>query len=206
MTSLTRRSVLACGIALAATPKVLRAAAGEPNSYRSSVRPRRVHWPAADIGERRRSTAAAKWLNKRGGIAGRPIEVSTIDTETKVDVGISRLRQLLQERNVDFVIGSQHGGVAVTSNPIMQEQKRLYLSMSRTDSNHGVRRQSVRLSRHRQHPSQCDCSGKADGGDRRKEVGDHLRRLCMGPVAPGHVDPTRQRRRAVRCCSSFLFR
>jgi len=133
MTSLTRRSVLAGAIALAATPKVLRAAAGEPirighQCDTTGALASSGYW------RKRAVDAAAKWLNERGGIAGRPIEVFTIDTETKVDVGISRLRQLLQARNVDFVIGSQHGGVAVASNPIMQEQKKLCLSMSRTDS------------------------------------------------------------------------
>jgi branched-chain amino acid transport system substrate-binding protein len=118
---------------LAATPRVLPAAAGEPIRIGHQCD---TTGALASSGYWRKKAvdAAAKWLNKRGGIAGRPIEVSTIDTETKVDVGISGLRQLLQERNVDFVIGSQHGGVAIASNPIMQKQKRLYLSMSRTDS------------------------------------------------------------------------
>lgn len=90
----------------------------------------------ADTGYWRKKTAdaAVKWINKNGGVAGRPLELTTIDTESKVDVGILRLRQLLQENKVDFVLGSEHGGISVASNPIMLEQKTLYLSQSRTDA------------------------------------------------------------------------
>jgi branched-chain amino acid transport system substrate-binding protein len=77
--------------------------------------------------------AAVKYVNENGGIAGRQIELVTIDTETKVDVGILRLRQLLQDKNVDFVIGSQNGGIAMASNPICRDLGALCLSMSRTD-------------------------------------------------------------------------
>lgn len=78
--------------------------------------------------------AAAKWLNDQGGINGRPIEVITVDTETKVDVGVLRMRQLIQDEKVDFVIGSEHGGIGLASNRVAEEFKTLYLSMSRTDS------------------------------------------------------------------------
>ncbi len=77
--------------------------------------------------------AAVKFINESGGIAGRQIELTTIDTETKVDVGVLRLRQLIQDRNVDFVIGSQNGGIAIASNPICRDLGALCLSLSRTD-------------------------------------------------------------------------
>ena len=76
---------------------------------------------------------AAKWFNDRGGFAGRPIEIVGIDSETKVDVGIARLRQLLQDQKVDFVIGSQHGGVAVASTAIVRDEQVPYFSMSRSE-------------------------------------------------------------------------
>lgn len=78
--------------------------------------------------------AAATWLNANGGIAGRQVEVVTINTESKVDVGVLRLRHLIQDQKVDFVIGSQHGGIAIASNPVAQSLKTLYVSMSRTDN------------------------------------------------------------------------
>lgn len=76
---------------------------------------------------------AAKWFNDRGGFAGRPIEIVGIDSETKVDIGIARLRQLLQDQKVDFVIGSQHGGVAVASTAIVRDEQVPYFSMSRSE-------------------------------------------------------------------------
>ncbi len=78
--------------------------------------------------------AAAAWLNANGGIAGRKVEVVTVDTESKVDVGVLRLRGLIQDNNVDFVIGSEHGGIGIASNPVAQSLKTLYVSMSRTDN------------------------------------------------------------------------
>ena len=77
--------------------------------------------------------AAVKYVNEHGGIAGRQVELITVDTETKVDVGILRLRQLLQDRNVDFVVGSQNGGIAIAGNPICRDLGTLCLSMSRTE-------------------------------------------------------------------------
>lgn len=77
--------------------------------------------------------AAAKWLNERGGIAGRPIEVVTTDSESKVDVGVLRMRQMIQDDKVDFVIGSEHGGIGIASSRIAQDLKTPYFSMSRTD-------------------------------------------------------------------------
>ena len=77
--------------------------------------------------------AAATWMNEKGGIAGRPIEVITVDTESKVDVGVLRVRQLIQDQKVDFVVGSEHGGIGIASNPVAQELKTLYLTMTRTD-------------------------------------------------------------------------
>ena len=78
--------------------------------------------------------SVAQWINDNGGIAGRPIQVFTLDTETKVDVGLSRIRQLIQEQNVDFVVGSQHGGIGVASNAVARDLKTICLSLSRTDS------------------------------------------------------------------------
>lgn len=79
------------------------------------------------------TVAGVNWINKNGGIAGRPLKLVTVDTEMKVDVGIRRLQQLVREYNVDFIIGAEHGGVASASAPMMKDLKTLYLSFSRTD-------------------------------------------------------------------------
>jgi branched-chain amino acid transport system substrate-binding protein len=84
--------------------------------------------------EQRAVVAAANWHNKRGGIAGRPIKVVSVDTETRTDVGIRRLQQLIQEDSCDFVVGSGSGGIGVASVPIAKEAGVIYLPLSRTDS------------------------------------------------------------------------
>jgi branched-chain amino acid transport system substrate-binding protein len=84
--------------------------------------------------EQRAVVAAANWHNKRGGIAGRQIKVISVDTETKTDVGIRRLQQLIQEDACDFVVGSGSGGIGVASVPIARDAGVVYLPLSRTDS------------------------------------------------------------------------
>ena len=65
--------------------------------------------------------AAVKKINAEGGIAGRPVEIYTEDTETKVATGISRMRKLIEHHGVDFIIGSNHSGIVVASAPIAKE-------------------------------------------------------------------------------------
>jgi branched-chain amino acid transport system substrate-binding protein len=83
--------------------------------------------------EKKAAEAAVAWQNERGGIAGRPLKLVVVDTETKVDVGIRRLQQLLQEDNCDFVIGSGHGGIGMASAPICRDAKVTYMPLARTD-------------------------------------------------------------------------
>ncbi|MCV9938344.1 ABC transporter substrate-binding protein [Boseaceae bacterium BT-24-1] len=132
----SRRSVVS-GIAAAtattfATPRVLAAPSGTPIRIGHQCD---VTGGLASSGYWHRKTIniAAKWFNERGGFAGRPIEVVGIDSETKVDVGIARLRQLIQDQKVDFVIGSQHGGVAVASTALVKDERIPYYSMSRSE-------------------------------------------------------------------------
>lgn len=84
--------------------------------------------------EQRAVIAAADWHNKHGGIAGRPIKVVSVDTETKTEVGIRRLQQLIQEEGCDFVVGSGSGGIGVASVAIARDAGVIYLPLSRTDS------------------------------------------------------------------------
>lgn len=86
------------------------------------------------IWEDRALKAAIEWHNKKGGIAGRAIRYVSVDTETKTDVGIRRLQQLIQEHKCDFIIGSGSGGIGVASVPIAKDAGIVYLPLSRTDS------------------------------------------------------------------------
>ena len=84
--------------------------------------------------EQRAVKAAVAAINQQGGIAGRPIELTVVDTETSVDIGIRRLQQLIQQDGCDFVIGSGFGGVGVASVPIAKDAQVVYLPLARTDS------------------------------------------------------------------------
>lgn len=133
----SRRSILLGAVAAGSTglfpaARALAAASGEPIRIGHQCD---VTGSLASSGywHRKTITVAAEWFNARGGFAGRPIEIVGIDTETKVDVGIARLRQLIQDQKVDFVIGSQHGGVALASTPIVKDEGVPYMSMSRSE-------------------------------------------------------------------------
>src|SRR5262245_625666 len=136
---ISRRSALV-GAAAAATGAVASAAGFTP--ARASESPIKIGHQCdltgalADTGYWRQKTAeaAVRWINGMGGVGGRQLQLVTIDTESKVDVGILRLRQLIQDSKVDFVLGSQHGGISLASNPIMLEQKTICVSLSRTDA------------------------------------------------------------------------
>lgn len=78
--------------------------------------------------------AAIARINKEGGIAGRPVTYIVEDTETNPAVGVRKLRKLIQENKADFIIGSEHGGLAMASAPIAKETKTLYASASYTDA------------------------------------------------------------------------
>ncbi len=78
--------------------------------------------------------AAIKKINKEGGIAGRPLTYVVEDTETNPAAGVRKLRKLIQEDKADFVIGSEHGGLAMASAPVAKETKTLYASASYTDA------------------------------------------------------------------------
>ena len=48
---------------------------------------------------------AAKWINENGGINGRMIEVYTRDCQNDAQVGVTCYRELVDEIEVDFIIG-----------------------------------------------------------------------------------------------------
>jgi len=65
--------------------------------------------------------AAVEYLNQTTGIAGRPVELITEDTETNPPTGARKFRSLVQRSNADFVIGSVHSGVNLATVPIARE-------------------------------------------------------------------------------------
>ena len=70
--------------------------------------------------------AAAKMVNEKGGINGRPVELAVEDTESKPSVGALKFRKLVETDGVDFMIDSNMSGVAVACAPIAKELKTPY--------------------------------------------------------------------------------
>jgi branched-chain amino acid transport system substrate-binding protein len=103
-------------------------------------------WDAADgYWRNKTATKAVEWLNNNGGIAGRPVRLVTVDTKSDVDAGVTRLRELLQEDHVDFVIGAELTSIALASNKLADQFKTVYMTLSTsaetTGEGHAVRYQ-----------------------------------------------------------------
>src|SRR5437588_9099583 len=72
--------------------------------------------------------AAVDLINQGGGIAGRKLELATEDTESNPASGARKLRNLIQRTNAEFIVGSVHSGVMLSSIPIATELKTIYFS------------------------------------------------------------------------------
>ena len=71
---------------------------------------------------------AVDLINKQGGIAGRKVELATEDTESNPATGARKLRNLIQRSNAEFIVGSVHSGIMLSSLPIATELKTIYFS------------------------------------------------------------------------------
>ncbi|MFQ5762053.1 MAG: ABC transporter substrate-binding protein [Candidatus Bathyarchaeia archaeon] len=74
------------------------------------------------------TTAAVDYVNRNGGIAGRPVELVVEDDTTDPTTGARKMRRLILESEVDFVIGSIHSGVNIACNPVAKERKTLHFA------------------------------------------------------------------------------
>jgi branched-chain amino acid transport system substrate-binding protein len=78
--------------------------------------------------------AVVERINARGGIAGKKIRLVTEDTESKVDVGVRKLRKLIEETKADIVLGSLHSGVALGSAPLAKQLTTVYITTTNVHS------------------------------------------------------------------------
>jgi branched-chain amino acid transport system substrate-binding protein len=67
--------------------------------------------------------AAVAKLNAEGGIAGRPVELITLDTKVNPAWGASMFKKLILEDKADFIMGSVHSGVQKACFPLAQQYK-----------------------------------------------------------------------------------
>jgi branched-chain amino acid transport system substrate-binding protein len=76
----------------------------------------------------RAAEAAVKKINQEGGIKGRKLEYVLEDTETNVQTGIRKMRKLIEQDQVDFIVGDVHSGINVACAPIAQEENTIYFA------------------------------------------------------------------------------
>jgi branched-chain amino acid transport system substrate-binding protein len=74
----------------------------------------------------RAAEAAVKKINEEGGINGRPLEYVVEDAETNVPTGIRKMRKLILQDQVDFVVGDVHSGINIACAPIAKELNTVY--------------------------------------------------------------------------------
>ncbi len=104
---MNRRSFLtttAAGAATLAFPTVLRAQSKEP--IRVGF-PLPLTGPFAALANdlQRGATLAAEELNARGGVLGRRLEVLFRDDQLKPAVGAQRTKELIENEQVQFIVG-----------------------------------------------------------------------------------------------------
>jgi branched-chain amino acid transport system substrate-binding protein len=73
-------------------------------------------------------------INGQGGIAGKKVRLVTEDTESNVNLGVRKLRKLIEEDRADVVLGSLHSGIAIQSAPIVQQLKTVYVPTANAQS------------------------------------------------------------------------
>jgi branched-chain amino acid transport system substrate-binding protein len=73
-------------------------------------------------------------INGQGGIGGRKVRLVTEDTESNVNLGVRKLRKLIEEDRADVVLGSLHSGIAIGSAPVVQQLKTVYIPTANAQS------------------------------------------------------------------------
>ncbi len=73
-------------------------------------------------------------INGQGGIAGKKVRLVGEDTESNVNLGVRKLRKLIEEDKADVVLGSLHSGIAIQSAPIAQQLKTVYIPTANAQS------------------------------------------------------------------------
>ena len=70
---------------------------------------------------------ALKEINASGGILGRPVEIILRDDETKVDIAVKEMKDLILRKKVDIVIGGASSGTAMAQSEVAKTYKMPFL-------------------------------------------------------------------------------
>ncbi len=85
-------------------------------------------WPLADITGEQASKAAqmaVEEINAAGGVLGRPLELTIIDSEFKPEKGAAALERLATVNQVDIFVGGMSSGVHLGQIPTLKKYKKL---------------------------------------------------------------------------------
>ncbi|HEU4369494.1 MAG TPA: ABC transporter substrate-binding protein [Methylomirabilota bacterium] len=114
---------------------------GFPAILRAQSGPLRIGFPlpltgpfaaiAAD--QKRGAELAMDELNAKGGVLGRKVEVLFRDDELKPATGAQRTKELIENQNVDFVVGGLAAHVQMAINEQTKKAGKLFISISQSD-------------------------------------------------------------------------
>jgi len=75
---------------------------------------------------------AAKQINAKGGVLGRPIKLFIRDSELNATVAMRRLQTLVTKDKIDWHVGTLSGGITFAANQILKKAKIPYMSSCQT--------------------------------------------------------------------------
>ena len=126
---LTTSAVAAAGLAF---PAIVRPQSKEPIKIGFPL-PLTGTFAAIAADMQRGAQLAWDEVNAKGGIMGRKLEVLFRDDQLKPAVGAQRTKELIENDNVDFVIGGLAAHVQMAINEQTKAAKKLYISLSQSD-------------------------------------------------------------------------
>src|SRR5262245_8201592 len=122
----------AAGAAAFGVPAVLRAQSKDPIKIGFPL-PLTGTFAAIAADMKRGAELAWEEINAKGGIMGRKLEVLFRDDELKPAVGAQRTKELVENQQVDFVVGGLAAHVQMAINEQTKAAKKLYISVSQSD-------------------------------------------------------------------------
>jgi len=75
---------------------------------------------------------AAKQINDKGGVLGRPIKLFLRDSELNATIAMRRLQNLVTKEKIDWHVGTLSGGITFAANQILKKAKIPYMSSCQT--------------------------------------------------------------------------
>ena len=126
-----RRSVLKAGAAIGATavfsPPILSYAQGETPIKIGMHDPFTGTYAAEGESEKRGALMALAEVNKKGGIAGRKVELVMEDDAANAGLAAQKAHKLIEQDKVNFLMGAVSSATALSVNQVAHEKGMLYM-------------------------------------------------------------------------------